>query len=636
MSKVIPIKDDKPFQLEYIEYSDLGTSKFVKKDAEISDDIETFESAGLLLDKRLIVVDIDNGISQGILEKIFDTFNCRTMYTITDRGFHLYYKKKPYCRKRNTEAYCPLGFKIEYKIYYDNVPSVCERREGKTREMIENEIIELPDVFEDINTKELVDPHGLDDGDGRNNVLFALKNLLFRKKFTVDEIRIYIDFINNNLFASPMEDIEKYLKQGEAFENRDRGPIELAYEVMTRFDTKYYKDKIRFKDKNGKQYLTDDSMLQHYISTEYSWLLSKDINEIMTQIKMKSTRVRETSFPINLNNGHITNEGKFEPVCYDGFTPFYIDIDYDANAEEDETVEQLLTHFSNGDETFRKFIIQMCAYPLIYDYDFKRRNATIFFIVGDGNNGKGTLFQFLTSVFTSANTAHKTVEDLTDNHQLMGCDNKLVNLGDDIEDGVIKERHMKVLKSISTADTISVRGLYKEATDNVIAPTLIFTTNHMLKSFEKGNSWVRRPKWIPVYNEVKVKDKDFLKKLRSDKARKYMFKLMIEELEELYEDGLIDCEVINDFTKNYHILNNNIIAFLELEEYQKEEYIDTKPVVLYEKYKLWCIEEGEHPLSLKSFRTTVKTIWGYDVRPIWDNVLSQTIRAFVDIEKGDN
>jgi len=100
---------------------------------------------------------------------------------------------------------------------------------------------------------------------------------------------------------------------------------------------------------------------------------------------------------------------------------------------------------------------------------------------------------------------------------------KLANLGDDIQDQAITDKDMKVLKNITTCDYISAREMYKNAESMYFTGSLIFTSNHLIKSFEKGKSYKRRVMWLPMYTEVDEDNKDplFITKLTTPESIEY-------------------------------------------------------------------------------------------------------------------
>ena len=48
---------------------------------------------------------------------------------------------------------------------------------------------------------------------------------------------------------------------------------------------------------------------------------------------------------------------------------------------------------------------------------------------------------------------------------------------------------MKILKNISTCDYVATRNLFEMSKEIELTLSLIFTSNHILKSFEKGEAY---------------------------------------------------------------------------------------------------------------------------------------------------
>ena len=71
---------------------------------------------------------------------------------------------------------------------------------------------------------------------------------------------------------------------------------------------------------------------------------------------------------------------------------------------------------------------------------------------------------------------------MVDERYFTTLQNKLVNLGDDIQDEAINNEQMKVLKNISTCDFVATRNLFEQSKEVELTLSLIFTSNHVLKS----------------------------------------------------------------------------------------------------------------------------------------------------------
>lgn len=582
--------------------------KFSTNGAEQSNDIDSFESCSVVLDKDIVVIDIDEWQDDELLNNIFETFGCRTYYTKTTRGYHLYYRKVKYQKITQKQGISYLGFNIEIKVN-----QVCEKLNGVANEVFDNDISSYPDVFKTIKsaTESLM---GLDVG-GRDNALYLHSRYLLGLNVNDNLVKQILVFINEHLFNEPLENIEKFTDKEKRKENAKESLIDKTNRFMQKFDTVIFDNSLycRIND----YYTANPRKIKRQIAMEYEDLTVGNVEEVYGQCELRSELIEATQFPINLVGGHLLN-GQYYDYIYTGFTPFKLEWSYDPDIPVSDTVEKLLNHLTDGDETYRKLLLQILAYPLIYDFSFKRHHRLISFLVGGGLNGKGTLIELLKSCYGENNISTCTIVDLKDVNNVNTCKNKLINIGDDIEDSAIDTKVMGRLKSISTADTLTTRELYSRGTSSRIACSLFFTSNHILKSFEKGTSWSSRVKWLPAYNQIKEKDIDFVRKLTTTESTMYFLKLLVEVLPDLYENGFVDCEVVNNFNEEYKKINNNVLGFCdEMDEvYDNEDdwLINVSPKDIYQEYDNWCFEVGEKPLSMKTLKETFENRYFVQVK----------------------
>ena len=93
---------------------------------------------------------------------------------------------------------------------------------------------------------------------------------------------------------------------------------------------------------------------------------------------------------------------------------------------------------------------------------------------------------------------------------------------------------------------------------------MIFTSNHILKSFEKGEAYKRRVDWLPMYTKPTKKDAKFIEKITTPEALQYWMKLIVEGYQRIYENkGFTESEIVTRFNERYHEINNNCIEFLQ-------------------------------------------------------------------------
>lgn len=584
----------------YVEFE--KGQKFSNKDADIYDKHDSFEDAGWLLEDDDYVIDIDE-LNKDLIKKIIVSFDIKTQTVWTDRGVHFYFKK-PLDFKRGANRVSPLGFKYEIK-HKGNTKAVTIKRNGVLRE-IENigEREEAPFIF--TSNKRFEPLLGLDEGEGRNNKLFKLRTQLTGVK----EWRKILGFVNENIFANPLPEEEfQTLTREMDLSNDEVSEYEVASALMSEFNFVQYGQRYYFKDDG--EYTHEESILRKKVFDRVGSQKTRYVDEVIKQMQYRSRKINQGEiFPIKFRNGYIEN-GHFVDLVIDSFTPYHIDIDYDEDTEKVDKVDEYINHLTNHDEDYRNLLLEILGHTLIVDPEFKRLLAKFFIFIGDGGNGKGTLLQIIKTILGAKNVSGMSISELSDERYLPSFKGKLANLGDDIQDQAIDDKNMKVLKNISTCDFISTRELYKGAEDMYFTGSLIFTSNHMLKSWEKGESYKRRVVWLPMYTKVKKKDPKFITNLTTEKALKYWIKLIVDGYKRLYKNGgFTHSQIVEDFNISYHEENNPALMYLQ--DYTKEDFI-RKPIAdVYDDYKDWC-EANAVNCSTNMIKNTLEELWQLEV-----------------------
>lgn len=584
----------------YVEFE--PNEKYSNKLADISDNHKSFKDAGWILTDDDYVIDIDD-LPKEIIQKLLITFNIKTQTVWTSRGVHLYFKKPESFRRGANGTSC-LGFKYEIK-HTGNTKAITIKNNGKLREIEHEGIREVaPFIF---NSRKKFDVlWGLDESEGRNNSLFKLRSLISGQS----NWRKILRFVNENIFATPIEE--------EEFETVTREMIVTAekdneYEVATWLmnDFNFIQYGTRYYFKNDKDYTHEVDILRNKVYEKVGSQKIRYVDEVIKQMEYRCKKVpQETVFNIKLANGYL-RDGKFVELITNDFTPYVIDVEYDVDTEPIEFVDEYIKHLTGGDKDYRNLLLEILGHTLIVDQEFKRMLAKFFIFVGDGGNGKGTLLQIIKTILGTKNVTGMGIKELSDERYLPSFKGKLANLGDDIQDQSINDKDMKMLKNISTCDYISTRELYKGAEDMFFTGSLIFTSNHILKSWEKGESYKRRVLWLPMYTKVKKKDPLFISKLTSPESLKYWIKLIVEGYIRLYENGrFTDCEIIEKFNEQYHRDNNPALDFLE--NYPREEIMDKPVAEVQRAYADWWEDnmDLDSKVNTNILNRTVEDVYG--------------------------
>lgn len=599
----------------YIEFN--NNTKYPKKDADIADNHDAFTDAGYLLTEDDLIIDIDT-IDKSVIEKIISLFNIKTQIVWTTRGAHLYFKKPQ--GFKGSKKVCPLGFEVEYK-HIKNTKAITVKQDGKLRNF-ENEGIreDLPEIF--FSRKTLKPLLGLDENEGRNNALFAHR----MKIADMQQWQSILRFINNNIFAAPLtEDEFQQVARDVKIDVAQNGEPEIADYLLSKYKAVSYLGKIYWFDNN--QYVHDDEKLTRLIFNEVGLIKTRFIDEVIKQMKYRAPLIDSSKvFDIKLQNG-ILREGRFFKIDYQEFTPYSIDIPYYEDAEPVPLVDEYINHLTDSDPDYRKMLLEILAHPLIVNKEFKRMLAKFFIFVGDGANGKGTMLLVIRRILGYENCSALSIKNMTDERYFTTLQNKLVNLGDDLESEAINNEQMKILKNISTCDFVATRNLFEQSKNIELTLSLIFTSNHILRSFEKGHAYKRRVQWCPIYTKPSRKDKNFIAKITTADALQYWMKLIVEAYMRLYKtEKFTESEKVNKFNEEYHANNNSVLQYLE--DYTKEDFINLRSPEAFENYEIWAIENGCSVQSKKLFVQSIYDVFGLVI--LSKKINGKTARVFQD------
>ncbi|MBU5668504.1 hypothetical protein KQI68_01485 [Peptoniphilus sp. MSJ-1] len=331
------------------------------------------------------------------------------------------------------------------------------------------------------------------------------------------------------------------------------------------------------------------------------------IKEVISQIYIFARNCRYyDNLPILLKNGYL-EDGEFN--VYDEtkikpFSPYQLNITYHPKCKKVEIIDEYLNNFSTGEKEFRNILEEILGYTLMTNFERKGSLAKFFFIVGDGGNGKGTFLKVISNFLGIENCSLVSSEQIADERYNNNLKGKLANLGDDVPNKPLKDNTIKILKNISSCDEISLRNLFNDAHNYRLTATLIFTSNHILKSWEKDYAFKRRIIWIPMYFKPEKVDPNFLSKLTTKEALEYWLFLAIEGYKRLYKNcKFTDSNIIAEFNKKYHQENNNVEMYLEYKT--KDDFVDRKPLDVYVEYENWCEDEGLEPLAKNTLKNTI-------------------------------
>lgn len=595
-----------------IKYIELDGKKPKHDFDTFSTDHTNYEDAAILLNNKIVVVDLDDEQSAKVGNLVFQ--KQQTLKVKTKRGIHLYYRKpKSVLIKNWTNKLTNCGVEVDYKLGNKSLGVI--KQNGQMRPM-ENEHLlgkwdQLPMLpLEFYPSKLSQSLLGLKDGQGRNSFLYT-HLLAVREMYpdvTKEQITNLARFIEKHVFAEPLDEgeLDKLVdnvlsKTVSEIKNKFLDPKDVitTSEILAKeFDIRYYNQALYFKTDDG--WISDDNKLLRAIDKRIK-LKPRQQNEILKRLEVDAELVEEDEFAIRFNNGWVLDE-EWDIVPVEGdFTPFNLDVAYDENAY-DPHVDEFLNFVTCNRADLRRVLEEMFGHILM-THSFPHK---AFFLVGEsGANGKSTLLEMLNNfVGDLGNTLG--LEDFNEPFQIATLDDKLVNISDDI-DAAYLERS-KNFKTLVSGNTISVRRLYGEPFKLKNKATLIFTCNEMPTFKDKTGGIARRLVIIPFDNKVKKVDPRIDEKLSTENAKSYILNLALKGLQRIIENnGISHSQTIENAINRYLTENDSVLSYLYDRETNGKTIEGLTVDTVYLQYQNYCEENGLKPLGKIAMSRRINT-----------------------------
>ena len=443
---------------------------------------------------------------------------------------------------------------------------------------------------------------------GRNDTLFRH---LCSIQTTYQSIDLYsiAEFINNIVFAESLDnkELERTVESAKSYnlsENEtSKDIIAFAQWLIPTLDIKVYNAELFFLDNN--KYVNDNKLLMKKI-TEFSKLKKAQDNELIYQINKFAEDIKASlkELPILLKNGLII-DGEFSNITEIPFTPFYLDIEYNPNAY-DENVDKFLNDIACNHKELRKTLEEILGHILLTN----KFPAHVFFLSGGGNNGKSTFLEMINN-FVGDLGQNLSLDAFNDGTSVATLNGKLVNCSDETDDVFIDK--CKGYKSLASGNTITVRPIYSQPVKVQNTATLILSANKMPEFKDKSQGFFRRLMIVPFDFVVteKIENMDYL--LSTDNAKSYILNLALNGVQSIKANGykMSKNKFLDEKIEEYKLETDTVRSFLD--ENPLIENRQTKDV--HKEYCLYCCDIGKMSLGLSNFSSRLKE-YGYFSTPI--------------------
>ncbi|PTL37662.1 phage/plasmid primase, P4 family [Alkalicoccus saliphilus] len=233
--------------------------------------------------------------------------------------------------------------------------------------------------------------------------------------------------------------------------------------------------------------------------------------------------------------------------------------------------------------------------------NFSRKKAI--FLIGEGNNGKGTFQELITSLIGLNNIATLKVNEFDQRFRLSVLEGKTAVVGDDVPVNVYIDDSSN-FNSVVTGDVVSVEQKNKPIYNTAFKCSVIQSTNGMPKFRNKTNGTIRRLVIVPFNADfngrtenIKIKDEY----IKDPKVLQYVLHKAINMDFDKFDIPAVSLNELEVFKQdNDPVLDFKLSIFDEWDIHKVPKYI------VYGFYKKFCHDNGYKPLSDRQFHKQFK------------------------------
>ena len=602
------------------------------------DEAKDFDNVAVVVPKGYVVLDFDTKSDADIMLKIVEGLNLQCRVMQTTRGIHCWFKANEDSPKNFIKNRLAIGIYSDRKAGGRNA-YVKIKQDGAPRKWLKKipsqDIAVLPKWLTSISA-----PGGqfafkdMGEGSGRNQELFNYIVYLQAKGFNHDEIKETIQVINDYVLAEPLADSElATICRDEAFKPDDviAEQIEKA-EKKAGFSHNEFGDQLinefNIIELNNQLYVyddgyyqQDDKIIENKMIDLYPGIMQRQRTEVLAYIRIKThvqaSEIKVNPYIINLKNTRLdirTNKClNFDPKAIEFDR---IPVTYDPSAYCAD-LDKMLNRVFCGDREVIDLFEEMLGAVLLKHSRYQKA----FLFYGAGSNGKSTILDLIKSFLGARNYSTISLEKVTDRFNTAELENKLANIGDDVDNVALKDTG--TLKKLFSGNAIMVER--KGERPYTIEPyaTHIYSANAIPRSFDKSAGFYRRWTFIPFNAKFTPNDEDYdpmiEDKITSPTALSYLLNIAIRGAQRLIKHGrFTEPQCVKDALEEYKADNSTVLSWID-DATLTDEYMLSKPRdTLYSEFADWCKVSGiknSYITGKKAFYKEVCGKFDFEDRP---------------------
>ena len=577
------------------------------------DDVKNLNEFAGILDKNIVLIDIDNENESEILFNIVKDKKINTRVIKTTRGMHFYFKNDERIKTNKTDTKLFLGINSDIKIGSRNSYSIVKFG-GKERPIIydSEELDPIPKFL--LPTIYKFDFLDLEEGDGRNQELFNYILILQSNGFSKEEVRECIRLINSYVISEPVseDELETILRdeafKDEIFFKKNKFLFDkFSNFIVSNSHVKRINSRLHVY-RNGV-YIDGQEELEREMIKAIPFLKRNQRSECLAYINLLVNEDNKLLNPnlIAFKNGIYDLEND-EILDFSPEILIRNKINYDYYDEAyDELCDKTLNKISCNDKEIRMLLEELIGYC------FFTRNelGKAFILVGDKANGKSTFLSLIQALLGDNNISSLDLSELGDRFKTAELFGKLANIGDDIGDEFVA--NPALFKKLVTGDRVNVEKKGQDPFEFNNYSKFIFSANQIPRIKDRTGAVQRRLIIIPFNASFSKDDPDFdpyiKHKLLKKSSLEYLIKLGVDGLKRVLKNkSFTKSKKVQKELEEYEKNNNPILLFFD--EIDKEEIINESVPDVYRMYTVFCSENNFSPFSKIEFGRNVSSYYG--------------------------
>lgn len=390
---------------------------------------------------------------------------------------------------------------------------------------------------------------------------------------------------------------------------------------------------IRKKDKSLAT--IDDynqSSLAYFISAMIPSLPVSESMQVVAKIEKYQNEDGRRGLVIQFNDCYL-EDGIVKPGMYDSLDlpRFFINrsvysaIKTGKTSVYSKAVDDLILHLSNFDTAVRDRLVAVMSTVFLNSKRLKTRFNVSPRIYGrDGANGKTTFMTLVERAFGERNVKVVSIADLGNDRTMYTAANALIAIDGDSTGKMISEDAAANFKSLTSAELVKIRGLFKNEEQVQTCCMMLALSNTLPSTSDKSAAYLRRleisrcdyqltndPSELGPNSKctlIELSD-EFFDELYSDDAAQYLVEMLLLESQKLRIAGKLPekPDSMKEIIKKFAEDNDSAVAFVNdigLEKITGYSISHVKSL-----YIQWC-EENDMTELKRKFNETLEDRFG--------------------------